>query len=330
MSTLATEVVDSAQMRWLPVALFGSVMGLTGLSLAWRLAHAYFGTPAWIAQGIGGVAIAAFVAMTVGYALKALTGFSHVRAEFNHPVAGALFGTPLISAMLLPVILADLNLWLARALWMAGTVGMTLFAWHMAGRWLGISQQRSHATPAWIVPLVGMLDIPLAVPALGFSAPPHAVMMLGLSVGIFFAVPLFTIIFSRLMFEEPLAPGASPALLIMLAPFAVGFSAYVITIGRLDALAEGMFWVALFLLAVLLMRLRHLRSCCPFRVSWWAVSFPLAAVAGASVRYASLAQTLWADAIASVLLALATVVIAGLFLRTAAGIVRGELQNLAA
>ena len=33
----------------LPVAFFGSVMGLTGLSLAWRLAHERFGTPEWIA-----------------------------------------------------------------------------------------------------------------------------------------------------------------------------------------------------------------------------------------------------------------------------------------
>ncbi|HET8694566.1 MAG TPA: SLAC1 anion channel family protein [Aquabacterium sp.] len=319
---------DSAQMRWLPVALFGSVMGLTGLSLAWRLAHAHFGTPIWIAQGIGILAITAFVAMTTGYAIKALTGFSHVRAEFNHPVAGALFGTPLISALLLPAILADMNQLLARALWIAGAVGMTIFAWHMAGRWLGVGQQRPHATPAWMVPLVGMLDIPLAVPALGFSEPPHVVMMLGLSVGLFFAIPLFTIIFSRLMFEEPLAPAMSPSLLIMLAPFAVGFSSYVTTIGRMDALAEGLFGIALFMFAVLLTRLKQLRSCCPFRVSWWSVSFPLAALAGASVRYASITQALWSDVMAAGLLAFASAIIGGLFVRTMSGIVKNDLQKL--
>ena len=231
MATLNT-VPDTARMRWLPVALFGSVMGLTGLSLAWRAAHAYFGTPAWIAQGLGLLALAAFVAMTAGYAIKVVTGFAHVRAEFSHPVAGALFGTPLISALLIPAVLADMSLPLARALWVLGAAGMTVFAWHMAGRWLGISQKRPHTTPAWIVPLVGMLDIPLAVPSLGFAEPPHAVMMLGLSVGLFFAIPLFTIIFSRLMFEEPLSPAMSPSLLIMLAPFAVGFSSYVTTTTR--------------------------------------------------------------------------------------------------
>ena len=30
-----------------PIGLFGSVMGLTGLRLAWRRAHAKFGALAW-------------------------------------------------------------------------------------------------------------------------------------------------------------------------------------------------------------------------------------------------------------------------------------------
>ena len=327
MST-ANQLVDTALMRWLPVALFGSVMGLTGLSLAWRLAQVRFGAPAWIADSIGIVGILAFVAMSSGYAIKAATGFAHVRAEFSHPIAGALFGTPLISALLLPAVLADYSLPLARGLWAIGVVGMAVFAWHMATRWLGSGQQRPHAMPAWIVPLVGMLDIPLAVPALGFAEPPHAVMMLGLAVGLFFAIPLFTIVFSRLMFEEPLPPGLSPSLMILLAPFAVGFSAYVVTLGRVDALAEGLFALSVFLLAVLLMRLRHLRDCCPFRVSWWAISFPLAATAGAGLRYAAYAQAPWADGLAALLLALATAAIAGLLIRTLVGIARGELQQL--
>ncbi|CAI1624120.1 SLAC1 family transporter [Serratia proteamaculans] len=121
----------------------------------------------------------------------------------------------------------------------------------------------------------------------------------------------------------------SPSLLIMLAPFAVGFSAYVITVGHVDLFAEGLFALTLLLLSVLLSRLRDLRHCCPFRVSWWAVSFPLSAAAGAGLRYAAFAQAIWADAIAVALLALATTVIAALFIRTITGIVRGEMQKLA-
>jgi tellurite resistance protein len=38
---------------YLPIGLFGAVMGLTGSSVAWRLAAMRYGLPACIAPGIG-------------------------------------------------------------------------------------------------------------------------------------------------------------------------------------------------------------------------------------------------------------------------------------
>jgi hypothetical protein len=37
------------RLDYLPVSFFGAVMGLTGLSIAWRLAYENFGMPGWIA-----------------------------------------------------------------------------------------------------------------------------------------------------------------------------------------------------------------------------------------------------------------------------------------
>jgi len=55
-------------------------------------------------------------------------------------------------------------------------------------------------------------------------------------VGFFFALPLFMMIFSRLALEEPLPAGLQPSMLILSAPFSIGFSAYVTTSGgRIDA-----------------------------------------------------------------------------------------------
>jgi tellurite resistance protein len=84
----------------------------------------------------------------------------------------------------------------------------------------------------------------------------------------------------------------------------------------------------LFVLAVLLGQLRNLPLCCPFRVSWWAVSFPLAASSIASLRFAAARPGILTDAIALALLALATLVIAALLGRTLFGVGRGELRNL--
>ncbi|MCX5545280.1 hypothetical protein M3A49_38555 [Paraburkholderia sp. CNPSo 3076] len=93
--------------------MFGSVMGLAGLSSAWRLAHRMYGMPLWIAQLIGVLAVLAFLMIGFGYAMKWVTGPDAVKAEFNHPIAGNLFGTLFISLLLLPIPLADLSVPLA-------------------------------------------------------------------------------------------------------------------------------------------------------------------------------------------------------------------------
>lgn len=313
---------------YLPVGLFGAVMGLIGLSVAWRLASTRYGLPPLIADAIGWIALATFLALTLAYAAKAVTAWPSVLAEFRHPIAGNLFGTVFISLLLLPFALHGLSPLMAAATWILGAAGMLVFAFVIVGRWMGSRQQVAHATPAWIVPVVGLLDIPLATPLLGLPYT-GALAMFSLSVGLFFAIPLFTLIFARLVFEEPLPSAQRPTLMILMAPFAVGFSSYVATLGAIDAFAEALFFIALFVLIVLANRLRDLPRCCPFRVSWWAVSFPLAAVAVAGLRYAEHKRELPADALALGLLAIATATIAGLAARTLLGIARNELRELA-
>lgn len=316
-------------LAYLPIGLFGAVMGLTGLSVAWRLAAMRYGLPGGIALGIGAVAAIAFVLVSAGYAIKLVTAFDAARDEFRHPIAGNLFGTFLISLLLLPILLQPFAHRLAQILWVLGAAGMLLFAWLIVSRWMSDRQQVAHATPAWIIPVVGLLDIPLALPVLGFP-PLHALMVFATAVGLFFALPLFTLIFSRLVFEPPMPDALKPTLLILVAPFAVGYSTYTVTTGQTDLFAEALYMLMLFMLAVLIGQLRNLPSCCPFRVSWWAVSFPLAASSIAALRFAAARPGPLPDAIALALLALATLVIAALFGRTLFGVVRGELRTLSA
>jgi tellurite resistance protein len=314
---------------YLPVGLFGSVMGLTGLSVAWRLAHQRYGVPDGIAVVIAALAMLAFVLVAAGYAVKLVTAFATVRTEFRHPIAGNLFGTILISLLLLPIVLAPFAHRLAQILWVIAAAGMLAFAWLIVSRWMSDRQQVAHATPAWIIPVVGLLDVPLALPALGLP-PMHGLMVLALAVGLFFAIPLFTLIFSRLLFEPPLPDALKPSLMILVAPFAVGYSTYTETVGQTDLFAEALYMLTLFVLAVLLGQLRTLPLCCPFRVSWWAVSFPLAACSIAALRFASAQPSRITDGIAIALLALATLVMAWLLGRTLVGIARSELRTLSA
>jgi len=316
------------RLAYLPVALFGSIMGLSGLALAWRLAGQVLGVPAWIGEALGVVALLSFIALALAYGVKCVSAPAAVRAEFNHPIAGNFFATVLISLLLLPAVIAPWWQALADLLWIVGTVLMLCFAWLMVRRWTSVRQHPAHATPAWIVPVVGTLDIPIAGIALGLPGS-HAVSAFALAVGLWFTIPLFTLILSRLLFEEPLPPALQPALLILVAPFAVGFSAYMNVAGQADLFAYGLFYVALFLFAVLLPKILMLPACCPFKTSWWAVSFPLAALAIASLKVAVLQPGWPAHALAIALLALCSAIIAALAVRTLAGIARGELKTLA-
>jgi tellurite resistance protein len=311
----------------LPISLFGSVMGTTGLSVSWKIVSSQFGAPDWIGEGLGALAAILFVVLLVSYAVKVLRSPAVVRAEFTHPIQGNLFGTFIISILLLPVLIAPQNLALARGLWIAGAVLMISFAWLIVRRWMSERQLTIHATPAWIVPVVGVLDVPIALPHLGLAYA-HVVMGAAIAIGLFFAVPLFTLIFSRLIFEEPLPSALEPTLLILVAPFAIGFTSYVSTTGNVDLFAQALYVLMLFLLSVLLPRLTRLPLCCPFRFAWWSVAFPLAASANASLIFAAAHPGWLTHGIAFLVLGLASLTIALLLWRSLLGISRGELRAM--
>ena len=250
-----------------------------------------------------------------------------MRAEFAHPVAANFFATPLISLLLLPAVVAPYAVALASVLWLVGTVAMCGFAWLIVSRWMSVRQQVAHATPAWMIPVVGTLNISIAGVALHLPGA-HAVCVFALAVGLFFAIPLFTLILSRLIFEEPMPQPQQPSLMILMAPFAVGFSAYLDVAGRLDLYASSLFYLAVFMFAVLAPKLHPPAQRLPFPHFVVGSELPAggddagraevrpspALVAGARLRTRDAGLHDVRDPVAGV--------------RTIAGIARGELRAL--
>lgn len=314
-------------LAYLPVSLFGAVMGLAGLALGWRLAAAHWGAPAWAGDTLGVVAGIAFVALAIAYAVKCVRSLPSVQAEFADPVAVNFFGTPIISLLLLAAVALPHVEALARALWAVGTIGMLAFAWLVVTRWMNVRQHVAHATPAWMIPIVGTLNIAVAGASVDLPGA-IAASTFGLAIGLFFAVPLFTLILSRLLFAEPLPTRLQPALMILMAPFAVGFSSYVSLTREVDLFATGLFCMATFMFAVLVPKLLRVRSTTPFHVTWWAVSFPLAAMANAALRFAALHPSAASRWFAWGMLAFVTAAILSLTVRTVSGVLRGELRAL--
>lgn len=317
---------DSA-LAHLPVGLFGSATGIGGLGGAWRLAHQYLGLPAWPSQVLAALSLLAFVAMLIAYVAKAITAPEAVRAEFAHPVSGSLFGLIPIALMLLPVPLVPLAPQLAIGLWVTGAILCLAFAAYTLFRWMSARQQVEMALPAWIIPMGGPLNLPIAIPALGLTHV-QELAMFAFAIGMFFTMLVFVLIFSRLLFQAPPPQQAMPALLILIAPFSIGYSAYRVVAGHGDMFSQCLFMVDLLLIVVLVPLLVNLPRCCPFRVSWWAVSFPLAAATIAALHFSAASPNWINEGIAILLLAGTSLVVLWLLVRTTHGLLRGELRQL--
>ncbi len=130
------------------------------------------------------------------------------------------------------------------------------------------------------------------------------------------------IVFNRIIFHAPLPEKLLPTLFILIAPPAVGFLSYVKLVGVIDPGAQVLYNFALFLTLLLFSQLpRFLRL--PFALSWWAYTFPLAAMSVASMVMSSKSGNVFYGYLGLILLALLSLLIPLLLVKTATAIRRG-------
>lgn len=317
------------QFGYLPVSLFGSVMGLTGLSVSWaNFSSLYeFGWAGLVAGAIAIIAVVCFVALLVTYGLKIITNFDVVKQEFSNSLSRGFFGTFIIALLLLPLIIYDYAPKIALFVWVLGAVLMLVFAVHIVNFWLSSAQDLKAITPAWIIPVVGTLDIPLATHLFDFSGA-YYLNVLSLALGLFFTIPIVTLIFARLFFFEKLPQKLEPSLMILVAPFSVGFLAYHTIDTSLNAFSLGLFFLGIFVFLSVLPQLGKLSVCCPFKTTWWAVSFPLAAMLNSCLVVAKGLENTAFDALAIIIFIFVNGVFLWIGSITLKAILKGELEKL--
>lgn len=311
-----------ASIRHLPVNLFASVMGLSGLALAWRLAHGSLGAPAVVGEAIGAFAWGVFVLVSLGYLTKLAKHPQAVHAEFHHPVAGNFFGTIAISILLLSAVAEPYSAPAARAVWTVGVLATFALSFVVVSRLLKGQVDASHAVPAWLIPGVATLDIAVTGAHMPMAWAAELNLFAG-AVGAVLALVLFALIVSRLVHQDPLASAMTPSLMILVAPFAVGFLAYSNIVGGIDRFGALLFYFALFMFAVVATKV--FRPSVKFSAAWWAIGFPMAALANAALKYAQFRDSgpLWV--LAAILLGVLSLALAVLTLRTVRIALNGKL-----
>lgn len=274
-----------------PAPVFAPAMGVAGLGLCWRSgAEALPGAvPHGIGEGIlasSGVLLAMAVTL---YAAKLVRHTAAAWSDLTHPAQAGLLGQLPVALLLLAEAALPHARPLAAALTMAGAVlgaGLMLV---LARGWLLRRHTLEQLGPAWLIPSIALLMVPLVGTRLGAEEASWAMFSAGLFAWLAMLPPLA----GRLVFHDPLPARAQPTLAILMAPPAVAFLAYLALRDtgaeppRLDGIARVLFYVAVataVLVAALLPRL--IRP--PFALSWWAFTMPVAAMVLALFAYADL------------------------------------------
>lgn len=304
-----------------PVSFFASVMGTTGLALAWKKAHTVLGVPEGIGCALTLWAAVLFSILALVYLTKLVRHWPAVRHEFAHPVRINFFPAFSISLLLLAVAFSEQQPGLATGLWSVGALLHLGFTITVMSSWIHHTHYDiKHANPAWFIPVVGNVIVPVA----GVALAPPEISWFFFSIGVVFWLVLMTIVMYRLFFHDPLPERLTPTLFILIAPPAVGFIAWVkLNGGDIDAFARILYYVALFLTLLLASNaLRFFRV--RFFLSAWAYSFPLAAMTIATLVMAEKLGGFFTP-LGGLLLAVLTLVLLLLTGRTLLGIKRGEI-----
>lgn len=304
-----------------PVLLFSSVMGMSGLAIAWRKAHLVLGAPAAVGDGVRLIASGLFLLLAGLYAAKWMRHPGAALAESRHPVRINFLSTISIGMLLLATAWLGEAPRTAFAVWVAGAMLQLALTLRTIGSWIHHAHYDiRHANPAWFIPVVGNIIAPIA----GMQLAPPEVSWFFFSIGIVFWAVLLTIVMNRLFFHEPLPARLTPTMFILLAPPSVGFVAWTALTGEIDAFGKVLYYIALFLALLLASNaLRFLRL--PFFISSWAYSFPMAGLTIATVTMFEHTGGAVMAYLALGLLAAISVVIALLTARTVLAVWRGEV-----
>ncbi len=311
-----------SRLQNLPVAWFAMIMGLGGLTIAWRKAEALLALPVSISPWLMILATALFAVLAALYTVKIIKYRPAAFKEWGHPVKMNFVPTVSIALILLSIAWLPVSAPYSKLLWLAGVALHLFLTLHVITQWMHQSKfEIVHLNPAWFIPVVGNILIPIA----GVVHAPVEISWFFFSIGLMFWPVLLTIIFYRVIFHGSLPERLMPTLFILIAPPAVGFLSYLkLNGGEVDTFAHVLYHGALFFTLLLFSQLRMFTRL-KFFLSWWAYSFPLTAITVATLAMFEHTGVILFLRLAGILLGIATVVIAGLLARTALAVARREI-----
>ncbi|KPQ30500.1 MAG: tellurite resistance protein [Marinobacter excellens HL-55] len=312
---------DTSRLENFPVSWFATVMGLAGLTIALHKAEIVFELGAQPSILVLALTIAVFLTLTALYILKATRYPQRIKEELNHPIKLNFAPTISIGLILISIAVLPLHQGASLIVWSLGTFLHLGFTLYVLSVWIHHTHfEINHMNPAWFIPIVGNILVPIAGVQHGFTE----LSWFFFSIGLVFWLVLLTIIFNRMFFHHPLPGKLLPTLFILIAPPGVGFVSWMQLNGELDAFARILYYSALFLTLMLFTQVSRFLKL-QFFLSWWAYSFPIAAITIATLEMYQRLDAAFFKWLGILLLVTLVALIAGLLVRTAVAIRRREI-----
>ena len=270
--------IPSDRLQFFPIMMFAIVMGLAGLTLVYKQVSEALFLPSIIYLVMMICTTIIFFIILYFYLLKIMKHKNEVKKEFSHPIRINFFAASSISILILSMIYRNTIDPLAQIFFIVGAVFHIFFTFYTIKFWINNNLEMQHSNPAWFIPIVGNLIVPIA----GKGFIDDSVLYFYFSIGIFFWIILFSIILNRIIFHNQFAPKFMPTLFILIAPPAIGFISYVKLTGNLDFFAQILFNLGLFFTILVFVMYKNFINI-KFFISWWAFTFPMAAITLATV-----------------------------------------------
>ncbi len=254
-------------------------MGLAGLTIALQKAENFLNIPLHTSNILLIILSITFIVITLIFGIKVFKYPLETSMDLNHPVKLSFFPTFSISFLLLSVAFLEANSDISKYLWLTGTILHFLFTLKVIHTWINKTDLVIKLiNPSWFIPVVGNIIVPVA----GVAHFNKEISWFFFSIGLIFWLVLFTIIFYRIIFYEPVAEKLLPTFAILIAPPAVGMIAYFKLTGEIDNFTRILYYFAFFLTILTILQIKKFAKL-KFYLSWWAYSFPLAAITIATI-----------------------------------------------
>ncbi|XP_056859394.1 S-type anion channel SLAH2 isoform X2 [Raphanus sativus] len=302
-----------------PITSYGMCLGVSSQAIMWKTlattkAEKFLHLTQVVNHMLWWISLLLLLAVSITYLFKTIFFFQAVRREFKHPIRVNFFFAPLISVLFMALgIPHSITSNLPSILWYFLMAPLLFLEMKIYGQWMSGGQRRLSkvANPTNHLAIVGNFAGALLGASMGLEEGP----MFFFAVGLAYYLVLFVTLYQRLPTNETLPKELHPVFFLFVAAPAIASMAWTQLYGSFDIGSRLYFFISLFLYFSLVVRINFFRGF-KFSLAWWAYTFPMSAVATASIKYSGEVTGVATQVLSVVMSGAATLMVIGVLVLT--------------